>query len=282
MFNKVLIANRGEIALRIIRACKEMSVKTVAVHSTADRNSLHVKFADESVCIGPPTSSNSYLSIPGIISAAEITDAEAIHPGYGFLSENPALPEVCESCGIKFIGPTPNHMKLMGNKIKARETMKAAGVPVLEGSSGQVDSPEKIIELAKKIGYPVILKAAAGGGGRGMRIVRAKKDVYELFKIIKKETETAFGDSSIYLEKFIEKPRHVEVQILGDSTGRIIHLGERDCSIQRRHQKLIEESPCMVINKRVRKKLGEAAIKAAKAVKYVSAGTVEFLMDGDE
>jgi acetyl-CoA carboxylase biotin carboxylase subunit len=282
MFGKILIANRGEIALRVIRACKELSIKTVAVHSTADANSLHVKFADESICIGPAQSSQSYLNIPSIISAAEITDADAIHPGYGFLSENPALPEICQSCGIDFIGPTPENMRLMGNKVRAIKTMREAGVPVIEGSKGKINSAEEIIEIGDRIGYPVIIKAAAGGGGRGMRIVNKREEVQELYSLIKTETEAAFGDSSVYVEKYIVNPKHVEVQVLGDSAGNIIHLGERDCSIQRRHQKLIEESPCYSISQKTRKSICETAVKAAKSVNYISAGTIEFLMDSDE
>ncbi|MFH1994885.1 MAG: acetyl-CoA carboxylase biotin carboxylase subunit [Nitrospinota bacterium] len=281
MFQKILIANRGEIALRIIRACKELGIKSVAVHSTVDANALHVKFADESVCIGPAASSKSYLHIPSIISAAEITGADAIHPGYGFLSENPALPEVCEACGITFIGPTPENIRLMGNKVKAISIMKGAGIPTIPGSDGQIESAEEAVIVADKIGYPIIMKAAEGGGGKGLRVVEKKEDVAKSFNLIKKEIEAAFGEANVYIEKFLINPKHIEFQILGDSSGQIIHLGERDCSIQRRHQKLLEEAPCAIISPKQREKMGKTAVKAAATVGYVSAGTIEFLMDSD-
>ena len=281
MFSKILIANRGEIALRIIRACKELGIKTVAVHSTADANSLHVRFADESICIGPPESVRSYLHIPSIISAAEITGAVAIHPGYGFLSENPSLAEICETCGIKFIGPTPQNIRLMGNKVKARNTMQEAGIPIVPGSPERVETADEAIDIADKIGYPVILKASAGGGGRGMRILKKRDDLRDSFSVVQAEASAAFADPHIYLEKYIEKPRHIEFQIIGDEKGNIIHLGERDCSIQRRHQKLIEESPSPAISAKLRKEIENCAVKAARFINYRSVGTIEFLLDGN-
>jgi acetyl-CoA carboxylase biotin carboxylase subunit len=281
MFNKILIANRSEIALRIIRACKELGIKTVAIHSTADTNSLHVRFADESVCIGPPESIKSYLYIPAIISAAEITGADAIHPGYGFLSENPSLAEICETCGIKFIGPTPHNIRLMGNKVKARNTIQAAGIPIVPGSPEKVETALEAGEIAEKIGYPVMLKASAGGGGRGMRILKNKQDLYDSFGLVQSEATAAFADPHIYLEKYIEKPRHIEFQIVADEEGNTIHLGERDCSIQRRHQKLIEESPSPAISPELRKEMGDCAIMAVKSINYQSVGTLEFLIDRD-
>src|SRR3989338_572034 len=281
MFSKILIANRGEIALRIIRACKELGIKTVAVHSTADANSLHVRFADESICIGPPESVRSYLHIPSIISAAEITGAVAIHPGYGFLSENPSLAEICETCGIKFIGPTPQNIRLMGNKVKARNTMQEAGIPIVPGSPERGETADEAIDIADKIGYPVILKASAGGGGRGMRILKKRDDLRDSFSVVQAEASAAFADPHIYLEKYIEKPRHIEFQIIGDEKGNIIHLGERDCSIQRRHQKLIEESPSPAISAKLRKEIGNCAVKAARFINYRSVGTIEFLLDGN-
>ena len=281
MFNKILIANRGEIALRIIRACKELGIKTVAIHSTADVNSLHVKFADEAVCIGPPESSKSYLHIPSIISAAEITGADAIHPGYGFLSENPSLAEICQTCGIKFIGPTPENIRLMGNKVKAKNAMKEAGVPIVPGSPERVESAVEAAVIAEKIGYPIILKASAGGGGRGMRIIRKKDDLIDTFNVVQSEASAAFADPHIYMEKYIERPKHIEFQIMADEKGNTIHLGERDCSIQRRHQKLIEESPSPAITNKLRKEMGECAVKAVKSINYQSVGTIEFLLDGD-
>ncbi len=282
MFKKILIANRGEIALRIIRACKELGIKTVSVHSTIDAESLHVRFADESICIGPADSAASYRNIPAILSAAEITDSEAIHPGYGFLAESANFAEMCETAGIKFIGPTPENIRLMGDKAKAKETMVKAGVPVIPGSKGTVSSEDEILTLATKIGYPVIIKASAGGGGRGMRVVHSAGSLINSFLTAQAEAMSSFGNPEVYIEKFITEPRHVEVQILADEKGNIIHLGERDCSVQRRHQKLIEESPSPAITPKMRKKMGEVAIAAAKAVKYRNAGTVEFIVSGDK
>ncbi len=282
MFKKILIANRGEIALRIIRACKELGIKTVSVHSTIDAESLHVRFADESICIGPADSAASYRNIPAILSAAEITDSEAIHPGYGFLAESANFAEMCETAGIKFIGPTPENIRLMGDKAKAKETMVKAGVPVIPGSKGTVSSEDEILTLATRIGYPVIIKASAGGGGRGMRVVHSAGSLINSFLTAQAEAMSSFGNPEVYIEKFITEPRHVEVQILADEKGNIIHLGERDCSVQRRHQKLIEESPSPAITPKMRKKMGEVAIAAAKAVKYRNAGTVEFIVSGDK
>ncbi len=281
MFKKILIANRGEVAMRIIRTCKEMGIKTVAVYSTADRDSLHVSFADEAVCIGPPPSIDSYLSIPRIMSAAEITNADAIHPGWGFLAENDKLAEICGEYKIKFIGPTPEMIRKMGDKITAKETMLKAGVPCIPGSKGLVKDLADAKKQAKKIGYPVILKATSGGGGKGMRIVRSEKEMKENFNMAKAEAKASFGNEGLYIEKFIEEPRHVEFQIAGDQYGNICHLSERDCSIQRRHQKLIEESPSPVVDEKLRKVMGETAIKAAKSINYESVGTVEFLLDKD-
>lgn len=281
MFRKILIANRGEIALRIIRTCKELGIKTVAVYSEADRYSLHVKFADEAVCIGPGPSKESYLNIPRIIAAAEITNAEAIHPGYGFLAENAMFAEICESSGIKFIGPTPDAIEAMGDKSLAKETMRKAGVPVIPGSEGVVETLEEAREIANEIGYPIMLKASAGGGGKGMRMVNKEDELENAWQTARAEAEAAFGNPSLYIEKFIEKPRHVEIQILADEHGKVIHLGERDCSIQRRHQKLIEESPSPIITPELREAMGQAAIKGAKSVKYRNAGTIEFLVDKD-
>ncbi|HEY8402080.1 MAG TPA: acetyl-CoA carboxylase biotin carboxylase subunit, partial [Cytophagaceae bacterium] len=279
MFNKILIANRGEIALRIIRACKELKIKTVAVYSVADKDSLHVRFADEAVCIGPAPSIKSYLNIPNIIAAAEITNADAIHPGYGFLSENADFSKVCEDYGIKFIGASPAMINAMGDKASAKATMKKAGVPTIPGSDGLLNSLEEGIKLANKIKYPVILKATAGGGGRGMRVVKSDKEFEKAWLDAKAEAGAAFGNDGLYLEKFIEEPRHVEIQILGDRHGKAIHLSERDCSIQRRHQKLVEETPSPIITDKLRAKMGEAAVKGAKAIKYEGAGTIEFLVD---
>jgi acetyl-CoA carboxylase biotin carboxylase subunit len=281
MFKKILIANRGEIALRVIVACRELGIKTVAVYSEADENSLHVRFADEDVCIGPPRSIDSYLNVPAVISAAEITGADAIHPGYGFLSESVYLAEVCEACHIRFIGPDPNVIKLMGDKARARRAMKKAGVPMLPGSDGSIESEEKAAKVAKEIGYPVIVKAVAGGGGRGMRIVRQPSDLGNAFRTAQREAEAAFGVGDVYIEKYLESPRHVEFQILGDHHGNVIHLGERECSIQRRHQKLIEESPAPALTDKVRRKMGSLVVDAARAVQYTNAGTFEFLMDGE-
>jgi len=279
MFHKVLIANRGEIAMRIIRACKELGIKTVAVHSTADTDSLHVKLADESVCIGPAPSLKSYLNINAIISAAELTDAEAIHPGYGFLSENANFAEICENCGINFIGPTAASMRVMGDKISARQAVIKVGVPILPGTKEGVNDVNEAVRIAKEIGFPVIIKATAGGGGRGMKIVHSPATLPTAFATARSEAQSGFGNPEVYIEKYCENPRHVEIQILGDKHGNVIHLGERDCSIQRRHQKIIEEAPSTVSTPELRKAMGEAAVKAAKAVGYYSAGTIEFLVD---
>ncbi len=279
MFKKVLIANRGEIALRIIYACRELGIKTVAVYSEADENSLHVRFADEDVCIGPPRSLESYLNVPAIISAAEITGADAIHPGYGFLAESAYLAEVCEACQIKFIGPDARVIRLMGDKARARRAMRKAGVPVLPGSDGPVESEEQAAKIAKDLGYPVIIKAVAGGGGRGMRIVRSPGELGQSLKTAQREAQAAFGVGDVYLEKYLENPRHIEIQVLGDHHGQVVHLGERECSLQRRHQKLLEEAPSVAITDKMRRKLGAAVIDAARAVQYTNAGTFEFLMD---
>ncbi|NUP87228.1 MAG: acetyl-CoA carboxylase biotin carboxylase subunit [Burkholderiaceae bacterium] len=279
MFKRILIANRGEIALRVIRACRELGIETVAVYSEADANAIWLRFADETICIGPPKSAQSYLDIPRIISAAEIADVEAIHPGYGFLSERAHFAEVCESCGIKFIGPPPATIDLVGNKSRAKETAKAAGVPVIPGSEGLLTDEKHALAEAHRIKYPVLIKAAAGGGGRGMRVAHNDVSLVNGYLAARAEAEAAFGDSSVYLEKLIEKPRHVEIQILGDSHGNLIHLGERDCSLQRRHQKIVEESPSPVLDEDLRQKMGECAKKLCKAAGYVNAGTVEFLVD---
>jgi acetyl-CoA carboxylase, biotin carboxylase subunit len=279
MFKKILIANRGEVAMRIIFACRELGIKTVAIYSEADENSLHVRFADEDVCIGPARSADSYLNVPAVISAAEITGADAIHPGYGFLSESAYLAEVCEACHIRFIGPDPQAIRLMGDKARARRVMKKAGVPILPGSDGPIESEEKALKLAKDIGYPVIVKATAGGGGRGMRVVRMPAELSTAVKTAQREAEAAFGVPDVYIEKYVEAPRHIEFQVLGDQFGNVIHLGERECSIQRRHQKLIEESPSPALTDKMRRKMGSIVIDAAKAVQYTNAGTFEFLMD---
>ena len=279
MFKKILIANRGEIALRIIRTCREMGIKTVAVYSTADKDSLHVKFADEAVCIGKPQSSESYLNIPHIMAAAEITNADAIHPGYGFLAENAHFAEICATYNIKFIGPTPDMIRKMGDKITAKETMIAAGVPCIPGSEGLLESIEEAKTLANKMGYPVILKATAGGGGKGMRVVWEEGEIQKAYETAKQEAAASFKNDGIYMEKFVEEPRHIEIQIAGDQHGNACHLSERDCSIQRRHQKLVEEAPSPFMTDELRKKMGEAAVKAAKAINYESVGTVEFLVD---
>ncbi|MDO8580240.1 MAG: acetyl-CoA carboxylase biotin carboxylase subunit [Candidatus Omnitrophota bacterium] len=279
MFSKILIANRGEIALRVIRACREMNISTVAIYSEADRDSLHVRFADEAVCIGPASSLESYLNIPAIISAAEITDVEAIHPGYGFLAENAHFAEVCESCNITFIGPSPKAIRAMGDKVVAKETMKKIGVSLTPGGDGVILKKEEALRIAKKIKYPVIIKAAAGGGGKGMRVCHNDMTLTSSFALAQNEADANFGNSDVYLEKYIEGPRHVEIQIIGDKYGHIIHLGERDCSIQRRHQKLLEESPSPALDSKLRKKMGDAAVKAAKAVHYYGVGTIEFLLD---
>ena len=279
MFKKILIANRGEIALRVIRTCREMGIKTVAVYSTADKESLHVKFADEAVCIGPPPSRQSYLSIPNIIAAAEITNADASHPGYGFLSENADFSRICQEYNIKFIGPTPEMIESMGDKSSAKATMKAAGVPTIPGSDGIIDSIEEAKPLALEIGYPVIVKATAGGGGKGMRIVRGEEDFEKAWNDAKMEASAAFGNDGLYMEKYLEEPRHIEIQIVGDQYGKVCHLSERDCSIQRRHQKLVEETPSPIISTEMRRIMGAAAIKGASAIRYEGAGTIEFLVD---
>ena len=279
MFKKILIANRGEIALRVIRTCREMGIKTVAVYSTADKDSLHVKFADEAVCIGKPASGDSYLNIPHIMAAAEITNADAIHPGYGFLAENAKFAEICGDHGIKFIGPTPDQIRSMGDKITAKETMIKAGVPVVPGGEGLLESLENAKELAKVVGYPVILKATAGGGGKGMRVVWSEEEMERAYNTARAEAGAAFKNDGVYLEKFVEEPRHIEIQVAGDRYGKVCHLSERDCSIQRRHQKLVEESPSPFMTPDLRLKMGEAARKAASAIGYESVGTIEFLVD---
>ena len=279
MFKKILIANRGEIALRIICACKELGIRTVAIYSEADRNSLPVRFADEAICIGPPQLSQSYLNIPAVISAAEIANVEAIHPGYGLLAENANFAEVCETCGIKFIGPTPDLIRLMGEKEKARAAMKQAGVPILPGSEGIIGSEGEALEWARQVGLPVIIKASAGGGGRGMRIVRSEEDLPALFRAASSEAAAAFGNGDLYMEKFVEHPRHIEFQILGDEHGNVVSLGERECSIQRRHQKLLEESPSTQVTPELRSRIGGILSKTLSTLGYVNAGTIEFLMD---
>jgi acetyl-CoA carboxylase biotin carboxylase subunit len=279
MFKKILVANRGEIALRVICACKELGVKTVAVFSEADRNSLHVRFADEAVCIGPPKSSESYLKVPSVISAAEITNADAIHPGYGFLSENAYFAEVCEACHIKFIGPSPNVVRLMGDKARALSVMSKAGLPVLPGSNGIVPSVEAAYDIAQGIGYPVIIKASAGGGGRGMRIVRSREALATAFATAQHEAGLAFSVPDVYIERYIERPRHIEFQVMGDNFGKVIHFGERECSIQRRHQKLLEESPSTALTNAIRNEMGAKVESALSSIGYSNAGTVEFLMD---
>jgi len=276
---KVLIANRGEIALRIIRACRELGIRTVAVYSEADRYSLHVRFADEAICIGPPPSKESYLNIPRIMAAAEVTGADAIHPGYGFLAENAHFADICLTSGITFIGPTPEMITAMGDKAFAKDTMRKAGVPVVPGSDGIIKDVAEAKRIAKEIGVPVIIKATAGGGGRGMRIVRDLDEVEKAFNTASTEAEAAFGNGGVYIEKYLEEPRHIEIQLLGDAFGTVIHLGERDCSVQRRHQKLIEESPSPAVDDELREAIGGAAVKGAKSVKYLGAGTIEFLLD---
>jgi acetyl-CoA carboxylase biotin carboxylase subunit len=278
-FRKILIANRGEIALRVIRTCKEMGIKTVAVYSTADKDSLHVKFADEAVCIGKPAGVDSYLNIPHLMAAAEITNADAVHPGYGFLAENARFAEICGEHGIKFIGPLPHQIRSMGDKITAKETMIKAGVPVIPGSEGLISSVEEAKPVAKTIGYPIILKATAGGGGKGMRVVWQEEDLEKAFNAAKTEAAASFKNDGIYMEKFVEDPRHIEIQVAGDRYGKVCHLSERDCSIQRRHQKLVEESPSPFMTPELREKMGEAAVKAASAIGYESVGTIEFLVD---
>jgi acetyl-CoA carboxylase biotin carboxylase subunit len=282
MFKKILIANRGEIALRVMWACKELGIKTVAVYAEPDRHSLHVRFADQAVCIGPARSVESYLNIPAIISAAEITGSDAIHPGYGFLSESSYLAEICEACNIKFIGPGPQAIRLMGDKSRAKKAMMKAGVPVIPGSPGVVEDEDKATRIAREIGFPVILKASAGGGGRGMRIVREASDVAPAFRAAQAEAAAAFGVPDVYVEKYVEAPRHIEIQILADTKGSVVHLGERECSIQRRHQKLIEECPSPIVTEKLRRRMGRAAVEAAAAVQYVNAGTIEFLVDDQQ
>ncbi len=279
MFKKILIANRGEIALRIIRTCKEMGIKTVAVYSTADKESLHVRFADEAVCIGPPPSIQSYLNVPSLIAAAEITNADAIHPGYGFLSENAKFSGICAKHGIKFIGATPDQINQMGDKSNAKDTMKKAGVPCIPGSDGLLENVEEAKTVAKKIGYPVIIKATAGGGGKGMRIVWKEDELIPAWESATTEAVASFGNGAMYMEKYIEEPRHIEIQLAGDQYGKVCHLSERDCSIQRRHQKLVEESPSPFVDQALREKMGDAAIKGAEAIKYEGVGTIEFLVD---
>ena len=281
MFQKILVANRGEIALRIICACKELGIATVAVYSEADRNALHVRFADEAVCIGPARSSESYLNIPQVISAAEITNVDAIHPGYGFLSENANFAKVCEASEITFIGPRPEVIEMMGEKDRARREMKAAGLATIPGSDGVVEGEEQLAREAKRIGYPLILKAAAGGGGRGMRMVRAQEELLSAYQTARSEAQQAFGTPEVYMEKYLQHPRHIEFQVLGDQHGKVIHLGERECSIQRRHQKLIEETPSPAIDAKRRKELGARVVKALERIGYTNAGTIEFLMDDD-
>src|SRR2546421_3459316 len=280
-FRKILIANRGEIACRIIWTCKEMGIRTVAVHSDVDRDSLHVRFADESACIGPAPSAQSYLNIPAIISAAEIFNVDAIHPGYGFLAESAYFAEICEACNIKFIGPRPDVIQLMGDKVEARRAMQAAGVPIIPGSPEALDSEEEAIKLAREIGFPVIVKASAGGGGRGMRIVRSEAELGHALETASNEAAAAFKNGDVYIERYVERPRHIEIQVMADEHGNCVYLGERECSIQRRHQKLLEESPSPVMTPELRQQMGEAAVSACKAIGYSSAGTFEFLLDED-
>src|ERR1044071_5576665 len=281
MFKKILIANRGEIATRIIWACKELGIRTVAIHSEVDRDSLHVRFADESICIGPAPSAKSYLNIPAVISAAEIMNVDAIHPGYGFLAENAYFAEVCQACNIKFIGPSPESIKVMGDKAQARAAMKAAGVPITPGFDGIIEDEEQAIQIADELGYPVIIKASEGGGGRGMRIVRNRAELLTALPAAQNEAAVAFNNPAVYIERYIEIARHIEIQVLGDEHGNVVHLGERECSIQRRHQKLIEESPSPALTPELRRMMGETAVKACREVGYVSAGTMEFLLDED-
>ncbi len=282
MFNKILVANRGEIALRIIRSCKELGIRTVAVHSDVDAEALHVKIADESICIGSASPKESYLNITSLMSAAEVTDADAIHPGYGFLAENAAFREVCDNCGIKFIGPRAENIRLMGNKIRAKEVMMKAGVPVVPGSDGKINDEKEALKVAKEIGFPVIIKASAGGGGKGMKIVHNPTSIGNAFLTTQAEAKAFFGDGEVYIEKYCQKPRHVEIQILADKHGNVIHLGERECSIQRRNQKLMEEAPCPIMTEELRERMTNAAVTAAKAVNYTNVGTVEFLLDGED
>jgi acetyl-CoA carboxylase biotin carboxylase subunit len=279
MFEKILIANRGEIALRVLRACKELGIATVAVHSTADADAMHVRLADESVCIGPPPARDSYLNVPALLAACEITGADAVHPGYGFLSENARFAEILGEHGIHFIGPKPEHIRLMGDKIEAKRTVQRLGIPVVPGSDGGVASEAEALAAARVIGYPVLIKAAAGGGGRGMKVVRTQAELAAAFATARAEAKAAFGDDAVYLEKYLERPRHIEIQVLGDGHGRAIHLGERDCSIQRRHQKLFEESPSPALNAAARDAIGETVAAAMRALKYLGVGTVEFLFE---
>ncbi len=281
MFNKILVANRGEIALRVICACKELGIKVVAIYSEADRNSLHVRFADEAICIGPPRLNESYLNIPAVISAAEIANVDAIHPGYGLLSENANFAEVCQACGIKFIGPPPEVTRLMGEKEKARATMKKEGVPILPGSDGIIASAEEAAEWARSVGFPVIVKASAGGGGRGMRVIRDEQELPNLFHSAQSEAAAAFGNGDLYMEKFIERPRHIEFQVMADEHGNVMSLGERECSIQRRHQKLVEEAPSVMVTPELRERIAGVLVKTLSNIGYMNAGTVEFLMDED-
>ena len=282
LFKKILIANRGEIAVRIIRACKELGIKAVAVFSDIEREALHVRYADEAICIGPANSAQSYMNIPAILSAADVTDSEAIHPGYGFLSENPHFTEACATSGITFIGPTAENIRIGGDKAKARQVMKRRGIPVVPGSDGPLLSEEVAVKTAKKIGFPVLFKASAGGGGRGMRVVREEQELEQAFHMAQREALAAFGNGELYVEKYLPSIRHIEVQIIADAKGDVIHLGERDCSIQRRHQKLIEESPSPISTEKFRKRIGELAIRAAKAMKYRNAGTIEFIVDQEQ
>src|SRR5215207_5700252 len=281
MFKKILIANRGEIALRVIRACRELGIETVAVYSEADRESLHVRFADDDVCIGPPPARDSYLKIPRLIAAAEITGADAIHPGYGLLAENAEFAETCQASNITFIGPTAEQIRVMGDKAAARKAMSAVGVPIIPGTPGPVEDPDAALELAREIGFPVIIKAAAGGGGKGMRVARDPDDFARSFQLARSEALSAFGSGDVYVEKYLARPRHIEFQILGDKYGNVIHLGERDCSVQRRHQKLIEEAPSPAMTPELREAMGEAAVRGAKAIDYVGAGTIEMLLNED-
>ncbi|MFQ5479922.1 MAG: acetyl-CoA carboxylase biotin carboxylase subunit [Thermodesulfobacteriota bacterium] len=282
MFNKVLIANRGEIAVRIIRACRELGIKTLAVYSEADKESLHVKFADGAICIGAPKAVDSYLNMIHLISTMEVADAEAMHPGYGFLAENAAFAEACEKCGIKFIGPSSAIIKLMGNKVQAKKLAEGVKVPVLQWSNAPIEDGDEAVKIAKKIGYPVLLKASSGGGGRGMKLVHTEASMPNSFHMARREAITSFGDGEVFIEKYCELPRHVEIQIIADDAGNVVHLGERECSIQRRHQKIIEESPSPAVDEKLRQKMGEAAVRLAKAIGYTSAGTVEFLLDKDK
>ncbi|MGA2567496.1 MAG: biotin carboxylase N-terminal domain-containing protein, partial [Pseudolabrys sp.] len=279
MFDKILIANRGEIAMRVIRACKELGIPTVAVHSTADADAMHVRFADESVCIGPPAAKDSYLNVPAILSACEITGADAVHPGYGFLSENARFAEILAEHGVQFIGPKAAHIRLMGDKIEAKRTAKKLGIPVVPGSDGGIGSDAEATKVANEIGYPVLIKAAAGGGGRGMKVVRAAAELSAALTAARTEAKAAFGDDAIYLEKYLEKPRHIEIQVLGDGNGKAIHLGERECSLQRRHQKVLEESPSPALNTQARDVIGETVAKAMREIGYLGVGTVEFLYE---